>query len=121
MSFDEGKKDAGVQLEYSNDQILDLAKSAESFEYFTKFIKIVTDNPTNSNNTIDLRDYQKEMAEMFVNNRFSIVLSSRQSGKCCLKDTNVTIKHPIYTKNMPKQVKLGDFYKMVKNKNFQKV
>ena len=78
---EEGKKQAGVILEYTREQIMEIAKCANDFKYFTKYVTIKTDKPTNTDSKMELRPYQLKMADMFVNNRFCIVLSSRQSGK----------------------------------------
>ena len=76
-----GKKEAGEVLEYTREQILELAKCTNNFIYFTKHVTIKTDKPTNPESKCELRDYQLKMADMFINNRFCIILSSRQSGK----------------------------------------
>jgi hypothetical protein len=40
---------------------------------------------------VKLRDYQEEMLRQFQNERFSVVLASRQVGKCLLFDSTIKI------------------------------
>lgn len=79
--WEDGKKDPGQVIEYSREQIEILARCSVDFVYFSKFIKITTDRPTNKDSRMELRPYQIEMAQTFSKNRFCVVLSSRQSGK----------------------------------------
>ena len=76
-----GKKEAGEQTEYTDEQIVELAKCSQDFVYFTSYVTIATDKPTNPDFRVELRDYQLEMAKMIIDYRFSVILSSRQSGK----------------------------------------
>lgn len=90
---DTGKKEAGVQIEYTDEQIVELAKCANDFFHFTKYVTIATDKPTNPDFRVDLRDYQKEMADLILQNRFTVILSSRQSGKCVSAETLIPVRH----------------------------
>lgn len=110
-TYDDGKKEAGQSIEYTQEQIIELAKCAEDFIYFTKYCKIDTDKPTNPDYTADLRDYQLEMTDLFINNRFSIILSSRQSGKCYAADTEIILRHKVT--GIIETVKAGEFFAML--------
>jgi hypothetical protein len=56
---------------------------------------------------ITLRPYQENMLEDFQDNRFVVMLASRQIGKCSLYDTKVTIK---YKDGSIKLVSVGNLY-----------
>jgi hypothetical protein len=62
------------------DEQQESVRCALDVHYFTeKYCKVKTED--GSINNILLRDYQKEMLDNFVNNRFSILMASRQVGK----------------------------------------
>lgn len=67
-------------------------------QYFAEsFCKIKTEMGEVKN--MRLRDYQLSILDMFTDNRFSVLASSRQSGKCNIYSTFVTIGEknvPIY-------------------------
>jgi hypothetical protein len=70
----------GVVQEWSKDEVLEYKKCMESPAYFAeKYVKIISLDrgliPFN------LYPYQERMFEHFNNNRFSIILACRQSGK----------------------------------------
>lgn len=106
---DSGKKEAGQQIEYTDEQIIELAKCANDFMYFTKYVTIATDKPTNPDFRVDLRDYQKEMAEMILQNRFTVILSSRQSGKCQSGLTTLLVRNK--NNGCIEKINIGDLYK----------
>ena len=56
-----------------------------------------------------LRDYQKKMVKTITENRYTILLASRQIGKCCHVDSNITIKNKVT--NKIETISIGDFYK----------
>ncbi len=67
-------------------------------QYFSEtFCKIKTEMGEVKN--MRLRDYQLDILDMFTDNRFSLLCSSRQSGKCYIYSTFVTLGNknvPIY-------------------------
>ena len=68
-----------VVFEYSEHEMSELKKCAADIVYFAnKYATVMTDKGLM---TIVLRDYQEEMLRCYVDNRFSIVLASRQVGK----------------------------------------
>ena len=75
-----GLRRAGVSFRMTADEQSEYVKCALDVHYFTeKYCKVKTED--GSINNILLRDYQKEMLDSFVNNRFSILMASRQVGK----------------------------------------
>jgi hypothetical protein len=82
MPFYEGKqflRRGNIVFEYTNLEISELAKCAKDIVYFAdNYAVVMTDNGVQQ---VVLRDYQKQMLRDFQNNRFNIVLASRQMGK----------------------------------------
>ena len=73
-------KRANQKIDYTKEQTLEYMKCSESVVYFTEhYMKIINLNEGLINFTP--YDYQKEMLKSFVDNRFTCVTSSRQSGK----------------------------------------
>ncbi len=82
MPFYEGKqflKRGNIVFEYTDEEIREIAKCANDIVYFAeKYAVVMTDNGIQK---VKLREYQKELLRDFQNNRFNIVLASRQMGK----------------------------------------
>jgi len=82
LPFYEGKqflRKGNIVFEYTDDEIQELAKCASDIVYFAeKYAVVMTDEGIRR---VQLRDYQKEMLRNFQNERFNIVLASRQMGK----------------------------------------
>ena len=82
MPFYEGKqhlKRGNIVFEYTNDEIAEIARCANDIVYFAeKYAVVMTDDGIQK---VKLREYQKEMLRNFQDNRFNIVLASRQMGK----------------------------------------
>jgi len=82
MPFYEGKqflKRGNIVFEYTDEEIAELAKCANDIVYFAeKYAVVMTDEGIQQ---VKLRDYQKQLLRDFQNNRFNIVLASRQMGK----------------------------------------
>ncbi len=75
-----GLRRAGVSFKMSDDEQQEYIKCALDVHYFTeKYCKVKTEDGSIDN--IKLREYQKEMLDNFVNNRFNILMASRQVGK----------------------------------------
>jgi hypothetical protein len=75
-----GLRRAGASFKMTPDEQQEYVRCALDVHYFTeKYCKVKTED--GSINNILLRDYQKEMLDNFVNNRFSILMASRQVGK----------------------------------------
>lgn len=73
-------KRANAEVEFTPDQIMELKKCAQDPVYFIcNYVK--TQHPTKGIVPFKLRDYQVNMIRAYQQNRFSVVLSARQTGK----------------------------------------
>ena len=82
LPFYEGRqflKKGNIVFEYTDEEIAELARCAADIVYFAeKYAVVMTDNGIQK---VKLRDYQIEMLRNFQDERFNIVLASRQMGK----------------------------------------
>lgn len=82
LPFYEGKqflRKGNIVFEYTDAEIAELAKCANDIVYFAEtYAVVMTDNGVQK---VKLREYQKDLLRDFQNNRFNIVLASRQMGK----------------------------------------
>jgi hypothetical protein len=82
LPFYEGKqflRKGNIVFEYTDEEIQELAKCASDIVYFAeKYAVVMTDEGIRK---VKLRDYQKDMLRNFQNERFNVVLASRQMGK----------------------------------------
>lgn len=75
-----GLRRAGVAFKMSPDEQQEYVRCALDVHYFVeKYCKVKREDGSIGN--ILLRDYQKEILDNFVNNRFNILMASRQVGK----------------------------------------
>ena len=75
-----GLRRAGVTFKMTPAEQQEYVRCALDVHYFTEqYCKVKTDDGSIGN--IRLRDYQKDMMDNFVNNRFNILMASRQVGK----------------------------------------
>ena len=75
-----GLRRAGVSFRMTADEQQEYVRCALDVHYFVeKYCKVKRED--GSVGSIKLRDYQKEILDSFVNNRFSILMASRQVGK----------------------------------------
>jgi hypothetical protein len=76
-----GLRRAGVSFRMSPEEQEEYIKCALDVHYFTEqYCKVKTED--GSVGEIELREYQKEILDNFVNSRFNILMASRQVGKC---------------------------------------
>lgn len=82
LPFYEGKqflRKGNIVFEYTDEEIQELARCASDIVYFAeKYAVVMTDEGIRR---VQLRDYQKDMLRNFQNERFNVVLASRQMGK----------------------------------------
>jgi hypothetical protein len=84
-----GVKRANAECEYSPQQIEELRKCKNDPVYFIKnYVKI--QHPKRGSVPFELYDYQLEMIGAIHNNKDTIMLCSRQMGKCVSESTTVT-------------------------------
>jgi len=104
-------KRAGVNIEYTQEQIDEYVKCSQDPVYFSKYVKIITLDeglvPFN------MYDFQEDMIRTFHENRFVITKCPRQVGKC------VDINTPIRLKNKKTgeivETTIGEFYEQQRN------
>ena len=83
-------KRANTPMEYTNEQVLELKKCMADPVYFIcNYVMI--QHPTKGSVPFAMYPFQKNMVDMFNENRYSIVLASRQVGKCQKGTSNITI------------------------------
>lgn len=76
-----GLRRAGIIFKMTDDERNEYIKCALDIQYFAQkycFVKGEDGQPA----IIKLRDYQEEILDNFMNNRFNILMASRQVGKC---------------------------------------
>ena len=82
MPFYEGKnflRKGNIVFEYTDDEVTELARCATDIVYLAeRYAVVMTDNGIQQ---VKLREYQKRMLRNFQEERFNIVLASRQMGK----------------------------------------
>jgi hypothetical protein len=86
-----GLRRSGISFKMTTEEQQEYINCALDVHYFTeKYCKVKTEDGTI--NSIKLRDYQKEILDNFVNNRFNILMASRQVGKCFSFNTLCSIE-----------------------------
>lgn len=76
-----GLRRAGISFNMSPSEVQEYIRCATDIHYFTEqYCKVKTED--GSVGSIKLREYQKEILDNFVNSRFTILMASRQIGKC---------------------------------------
>ncbi len=90
MAGEVGIRRPNVSFMMTEEEEEEYIKCALDIHYFTeKYCKVKTEDGSVQN--ITLRDYQNEIMDNFVNNRFNILVASRQVGKCLTFNTLVNI------------------------------
>ena len=80
FSSEVGLRKSGITFKMSDDEIQEYIKCKLDIHYFAeKYCRIKTEDGSIQN--IRLRDYQKDILDLYTNNRFSILMGSRQIGK----------------------------------------
>jgi hypothetical protein len=86
-----GLRRSGVSFRMSKEEQEEYIKCALNIDYFVeKYCSVKRED--GSIGPIRLRDYQEEILNNFMNHRFNILMSSRQSGKCFLYNTIITVE-----------------------------
>ena len=91
---------ANLTFAMTNKEVNEYLKSKLSVHYFAqKYCQIKLEDGTIGH--MKLRDYQKDIIDLYVNNRFSILMASRQVGKCLIPNTLVDISNENNTYTIP--------------------
>jgi hypothetical protein len=99
------KNDA--QIKWTPELIEEFERCAKNILHFSEnyfFINTIDDGKKK----IELYKYQKKLLRAFRDNRFNIILSSRQSGKCLTFNTLIKIKNKITGEI--EEITIGEFY-----------
>jgi hypothetical protein len=97
----------GVEQNYTAHELEEYKKCMANPAYFAKnYAKII--NLDHGLVPFDLYPYQDKMFKHFQNNKFSIVLACRQSGKCQSIDTIVKVRNKKTGKI--EEITVGDLY-----------
>jgi len=87
-----GVRKAGLTFSYTKEELEEYWKCAVDVHHFAEtYCKIKTEDGAVKN--IRLRDYQKDILELFDDNRFSILMASRQIGKCLSPWTLIKVRY----------------------------
>jgi len=83
---------AGLSFAMTDEEVEEYAKCKLSIHYFSEnFAKIKLEDGSIGN--MKLREYQKEILNLYTKNRYSILMASRQTGKCNSFSTKVLCKN----------------------------
>ena len=86
-------KRAFKEMEYTPENIMELKRCMDDPIYFIeKYVKV--QHPTKGVVPMELYEYQKEMIDSIHNNKDSVILASRQLGKCFSPNTSVEVIEP---------------------------
>lgn len=106
-------KCAGVQMQYSKEQILERAKCSQDPEYFIQqYMKIV--HVDRGLVSFDLYPFQKDLLKAYTEERFVIAKLPRQVGKCVDINTIIVLR---YKKEYIIEIKIGELYEHFKQGN----
>lgn len=104
---------ANITFAMTDDELEEYVKCKRSVLYFAeKYCQIKREDGSIGN--ITLRDYQVDMINLFDKNRYSILMASRQSGKCISLSSYVNIK--LKEEDFVRRMTLGELYfSIIKN------
>ena len=102
-------KSSRENVRLTKEHIQELAKCMDDPIYFAEHYVYVV-SVDRGKEVIHLYPYQKRMLKALKENRYSIILSCRQSGKCIYYDSMITIRHPKIYDGKPFDMRIGDFY-----------
>lgn len=103
-------KMSGVETEWTPELIREYQKCMNDPIYFIEnYMKVLSlDEGMVS---FKMYDYQRKLIDHYNNNRFSITLACRQSGKCPQFDAFINVRNKKTGEIC--RIKIGDFYKMM--------
>lgn len=102
-----GIRKAGLSFGMTQEEQLEYMKCKLDIHYFAEnYCKIKLED--GSKGQMKLRDYQKDILDLFMNNSKSALVAARQIGKCLIFNTLVIFQDNISKKYI--LVSFGDFY-----------
>lgn len=116
VSEDRIVKKAYSSNTFTTKQIKQLVRCYDDPAYFMEnFVYI--QHPTKGRQLLTLYPFQKGMVEAIHENRYSILLTARQMGKCLSKLNKIKIKSPL---GDILELNIGDFYEWQKFRKWAK-
>lgn len=101
----------GVTYNYTEWETTEYLKCMTDVEYFARnYIKVI--NLDKGLCAFEPYGYQKDMLKHYSENRFSIVLSCRQSGKCQSINTLVTVRNK--KTGLVEKITVGELHERIK-------
>lgn len=86
-----GIRRSGLSFGITPEEVEEYIRCKVDIHYFAeKYCKVKREDGSIGN--IKLRNYQKDILDLYDKNRFSILMGSRQIGKCFLFNTTVSIE-----------------------------
>lgn len=83
-------KRAHTVHEFTPEELVEFKRCAESPIYFCRnYVRV--QHPKRGSIPLDLYPYQERMMDAYQTNRFNIILSARQTGKCQNSSTRVSV------------------------------
>lgn len=107
-----GMKRPNAPVDWTPELQREYIKCSKDIYYFAETYYTVVEEKRGKH-VIKLFDYQREMIRNFVENRFNIVLSARQMGKCVQMDSIIEV----FDKNTGncEKITIKDFFTKIKN------
>jgi hypothetical protein len=91
FSSEIGLRKSGITFKMTEDEIQEYIRCKLDIHYFAeKYCKVKTEDGEVKN--ITLRDYQYDILKLYTENQFSILMGSRQIGKCVTFNTEVELE-----------------------------
>jgi len=84
-------KKPNKEIEYTPEMLLELHKCYTDIWNFLPYIKII--HPDRGIVVFEPYDFQKQILRNLQDNRFNVILASRQSGKCLSYSTVVSVRN----------------------------
>lgn len=92
VKYDDYVKQPHSEWEYTEQQIREVQRCKKSVNYFVRnYVKIV--HQDKGVVTFEPYEYQVDLLDKFQKHRFNVCLLSRQSGKCLLGESNITVRN----------------------------
>lgn len=92
-----------LMFEYTQEEIEIIMRCKNDINYFANHYAYTMNPSTGSLNLITLRDYQEDLLNTINDNRFTVIVASRQCGKCSVGNECVELENG-------KTVKLIDLF-----------
>lgn len=83
---------ASQKIEYTPERAVEMEKCRQSIVYFAEKYFTIKELDRGKQ-LIKLRPYQKRLLKAIKDNRFTICLSARQSGKCVIGESLITVRN----------------------------